>query len=438
MIFNTGKCIVFADKKLEKGSTGKVQGILEMNNKIRFFYGVVGFILLIFLGVSYAWSIFVQPLEEEFGWLRSQTSITFTISMVFFCVGNLAAGRVTSKISPRTSMLITALAMGGGFIASSFTLSLPWIYISYGVACGFAMGFGANVVMSTTLRWFADCQGVASGVLLMGVGFGGIVLSPLATILLNSVGWRKTFFTLGVLLFAVLAIGAMIIQTPSEEFSGKLVEKARKNNVISLRDFKTEEMLHCSAFWLFMAWSVFIGAGSLALISNAVPAAEDILIVSMGEEESVIAATAAMGMISVFNGLGRLALGIIWDRRGYKLSLIIFSMAYGLSMAACAAATVMLNISLLVGGFILLGMTYGGSMSAASAMIGSFFGTKYYSINYACSTCSLIVAALIGPTMIGWLRTSSGSYLSSFLVILGLAFCSLVCCFFIRKPKEEK
>ena len=108
-----------------------------------------------------------------------------------------------------------------------------------------------------------------------------------------------------------------------------------------------------------------------------------------------------MGMISVFNGLGRLALGVIWDRRGYKLSLIIFSMAYGLSMAACAAATVRLNISLLVGGFILLGATYGGSMSAASAMIGSFFGTKYYSINYACATCSLIVAALIGPTMIG-------------------------------------
>ena len=407
-----------------------------MNKKIRLFYGVVGFILLIFLGVSYAWSIFVQPLEEEFGWLRSQTSMAFTISMVFFCVGNLAAGRIMPKISPRTGMFITALAMGGGFIASSFTLSLPWIYISYGVACGFAMGFGANVVLSTTLRWFADCQGVASGVLLMGVGLGGIVLSPLATILLNSVGWRKTFFILGVLLFAVLAVGAMMIQNPSKEFSGKLVEKARKNNVISSRDFKTDEMLHCSAFWLFMAWGVLIGAGSLALISNAVPAAEDILIVTMGEEESVMAATAAMGMISVFNGLGRLALGVIWDRRGYKLSLIIFSMAYGLSMAACAAATVRLNISLLVGGFILLGATYGGSMSAASAMIGSFFGTKYYSINYACATCSLIVAALIGPTMIGWLRTSSGSYLSSFLVILGLSFCSLVCCFFIRKPEK--
>lgn len=407
-----------------------------MNNKIRLFYGIMGFILLIFLGVSYVWSIFIQPLETEFGWLRSQISLTFTISMIFFCMGNLAAGRITPKISPRVGMFITGLAMGTGFIGASFTSSLPWIYISYGVTCGFAMGFGANVVLSTTLRWFADCQGVASGVLLMGVGFGGIALSPLATALLSTVGWRKTFFVLGIILFVVLAVGAMIIQKPSKEFSRELLEKARKNNVISLSDFETKEMLCCPSFWLFMVWSVLIGAGSLALISNAVPAAADILIVSMGEEASLMAATAAMGMISVFNGLGRLVLGVIWDRKGYKLSLIILSVAYGISMAACAAATVKLNISLLVGGFILLGTTYGGSMSAASAMIGSFFGTKYYSINYACSTCSLIVAAAVGPTMIGWLRTSSGSYLSSFNVILGLSFCALVCCFFIRKPEK--
>lgn len=409
-----------------------------MNNKVRLIYGSVGFILLLFLGVNYAWSIFVQPLEAEFGWLRSQTSMTFTISMIFFCVGNLAAGRITPKISPKVGGFITAALMGIGFISSSFTSSLLWIYISYGAGCGFAMGFGANVVLSTTLKWFVDCQGVASGVLLMGVGFGGMVLSPLAVILLNIIGWRKTFFTLGIVLFVVLAAGAVVMQNPSKEFSDKLVEKARKNNVISLRDYEPKEMIRCPSFCLFMVWSVLIGAGSLALVSNAVPAATDIFIASMGGEEAVMAATAAMGMISVFNGLGRLALGVIWDKKGYRLSLIILSVVYGTSMAACAAATIMLNIVLLVGGFILLGMTYGGSMSAASAMIGSFFGTKYYSINYACATCSLIIAAAIGPPLIGWLRTSSGSYLSSFLVILGLSFCSLVCCFFIRKPGETK
>ena len=408
-----------------------------MKNKFRLGYGITGFILLIFLGMIYAWSIFIKPLEMEFGWLRSQTSLIFTISMIGFCVGNLAAGQITPKTSPRVSILIAAVVIGIGFIASSFTSSLPWIYISYGVACGFAVGIGANTILSTTLKWFADRQGVASGALLMGFGFGSMVLSPFVTMLLNTIGWRKTFFVLGIIFSVLLVIGAMIIKNPSKEFSEALVEKARKNNVISSKDFETKEMLRTPSFWLFFAWVILIGAGSLALISNAVPAASDILVVTMGEAEAVMAATAAMGMISTFNGLGRLAFGVIWDKKGYKVSLFIISAAYGISMAACAAATMMLSISLLVVGFIILGMTYGGSMSATSAMIGSFFGTKYYSINYACATCNLIVAASIGPTLIGWLRTSSGSYLSSFLVILGLSICALACSFFIWKPEKS-
>ncbi len=408
-----------------------------MKNKFRLGYGITGFILLIFLGMIYAWSIFIRPLEAEFGWLRSQTSLIFTISMIGFCVGNLAAGQITPKTSPRVSILIAAVVIGIGFIASSFTSSLPWIYISYGVACGFAVGIGANTILSTTLKWFADRQGVASGALLMGFGFGSMVLSPFVTMLLNTIGWRKTFFVLGIIFSVLLVIGAMIIKNPSKEFSEALVEKARKNNVISSKDFETKEMLRTPSFWLFFAWVILIGAGSLALISNAVPAASDILVVTMGEAEAVMAATAAMGMISTFNGLGRLAFGVIWDKKGYKVSLFIISAAYGISMAACAAATMMLSISLLVVGFIILGMTYGGSMSATSAMIGSFFGTKYYSINYACATCNLIVAASIGPTLIGWLRTSSGSYLSSFLVILGLSICALACSFFIWKPEKS-
>ncbi len=83
-----------------------------MKNKFRLGYGITGFILLIFLGMIYAWSIFIRPLEAEFGWLRSQTSLIFTISMIGFCVGNLAAGQITPKTSPRVSMVCRPAGRG--------------------------------------------------------------------------------------------------------------------------------------------------------------------------------------------------------------------------------------------------------------------------------------------------------------------------------------
>lgn len=408
-------------------------------SKHRIVYGITGFILLLFLGMIYAWSIFVAPLEAEFGWVRSQTSLIFSISMIFFCVGNLAAGVITPRTSPRVSILIAAVVICCGFVASSFTSSLPWIYVSYGVACGFAVGLGANVVLSTTLKWFADKQGIASGALLMGFGLGSMALSPFVTMLLTNLGWKHTFVLLGIVFGALLVIGAIICKNPSAEFSAALLEKARKAQKISAKEFTTKEMLKTPVFWIFILWVILVTIGGLALISQAVPAAQDILVLkNMSEAAAVMMATTAMGMISVFNGLGRLGLGVLWDKKGYRVSIMTISIVYAVSMAACAIATKSLSFPILVAGFIILGMSYGASMSACSAMISSFFGTMHYSLNYACASCNLIIAASIGPTLSGFLKTSSGSYFSSFIVILVLALISFVLTFFVKKPQADQ
>ena len=107
-----------------------------------------------------------------------------------------------------------------------------------------------------------------------------------------------------------------------------------------------------------------------------------------------------------------------------------------LSMAACILADMTLSFPLIVVGFVLLGLAYGGSMSSCSAMIGSFFGTKHYSLNYGIASCNLIVASLIGPTILSALLDSSGGYLSSFVVFLVFAAVSFVMLFFVRRPKD--
>ena len=99
----------------------------------RLLYFFVAFVLLMFFGLIYAWSLFVDPLEAEFGWDRSATSVVFTLSIITFCAGMLVAGALEERTSPRTVMLITAACLGLGLIASAFTESLPFIYATYGV-----------------------------------------------------------------------------------------------------------------------------------------------------------------------------------------------------------------------------------------------------------------------------------------------------------------
>jgi chromosome segregation protein len=51
-----------------------------------------GFILLLFLGTSLAWSVFASPLEKAFGWTRAETSFAFTLNTVFFTLGSVITG----------------------------------------------------------------------------------------------------------------------------------------------------------------------------------------------------------------------------------------------------------------------------------------------------------------------------------------------------------
>ena len=80
----------------------------------RLLYFFVAFVLLMFFGLIYAWSLFVDPLEAEFGWDRSATSVVFTLSIITFCAGMLVAGALEERTSPRTVMLITATCLGLG------------------------------------------------------------------------------------------------------------------------------------------------------------------------------------------------------------------------------------------------------------------------------------------------------------------------------------
>lgn len=149
-------------------------------------------------------------------------------------------------------------------------------------------------------------------------------------------------------------------------------------------------------------------------------------------------ATAAMGSVSAMNGLGRLINGFIWDKFGYRVCLTWIAVAFAAGMLCCAFAMMGSNFPLLVAGFMLLGLMYGGNMCSMSAMVGTFFGPKYYGINYAIATCQMIPAAIVGPQILALSQMGSGSYLGAFWVFFGVAIAALIVSLFIKPPKNNR
>ena len=76
---------------------------IEKHKKSRWGYLAVGVVLLLFLGLIYAWSVFRGPLMEDIG---AGVANTFTITMIMFCFGGLLGGIVNGKASPKVTLVL--------------------------------------------------------------------------------------------------------------------------------------------------------------------------------------------------------------------------------------------------------------------------------------------------------------------------------------------
>src|SRR5881397_2641476 len=165
------------------------------------------------LGSLYAWSVFVLPLEREFGWMRAQTSWVFTIAIFIFALTFMLAGRIQDRRGPRICAFIGGVLVSTGFWLASRTASLPYLYLTMGVVVGLGNGFGSTPIPVAS-KWFPDKRGLAVGIMVAGYGAGSAIIGPVASAMIGNIGWRQTFAVLGALFFVMTMLGTWLIQNP--------------------------------------------------------------------------------------------------------------------------------------------------------------------------------------------------------------------------------
>lgn len=393
----------------------------------RWLYVVVGIVLFLFLGLLYAWSLFIAPLEKDFGWTRTQTSLIFTISIIFFCLGGIAGGFITGRKSPGFTILVSAVLLLCGFAASSQINSLPAIFITYGVISGFGIGLSYNAVISSVTRWFPEKPGVISGFLLMGFGLGGLLLGSTANEFIKIMGWRETFLLLGIAFGIIVFIGSRILKFPPPNYVPPAAAAKAKNAGIEGMEINSSLMLKRPTFWIYLVWSILSTALGLAMIGHAAPFAKDL-------NATAELAAFGVGMISVCNGLGRVTLGAICDKIGLKKTMTIINTTYIIAFAFLVAALMNQSTTFLLAGFAFIGLSYGGVPTMNTVFANSFYGKKYFPQNLGLVNMSLIGAAILGPYVAGTLHTASGSYLSTLYAMGIFAIIALGVNFLIKKP----
>lgn len=393
---------------------------------IRWLYALVGLIVLLFAGFVYGWSVFAAPIAASFpDWTKAQLSLTFTICIAFFCLGGFFAGNLSKKIPVRVNVIISGVLFLLGFTLVSKAQSLPMLYASYGVLCGLASGFAYNSVMSVMTKWFPAIQGTISGVLLMGFGSSSMILGSVFTAMTGAPGsWRGFFQMMGIVMAVVMVVGSFFFKLPSADLL-----PAAKAKSSALGDFTPTQMICKPSFWLFFLWAILISGIGLAVISQAKPFAD-----AIGVGVSTATITLVVGFISVCNGLGRVIFGGLFDKIGWRLTMNIVNAVSLASVLILVAALLMNHFVLVVAGFIVTGLAYGGAPTMGSAFIGRFFGQKNYPVNFSIGNMNLLVASFAG-TLAGMLYDMSQSYFSTLIAIGICSVVAFVVMNLIRPPK---
>lgn len=376
------------------------------------------------LGAGYAWSVFQGPLMEEFGWTTSQASLAFSISFAMVPVAMMVFGPLQDKIGPKWITFFGGLMFGAGMILTSFITSIGMLYVTYGLILGFGIGSAYGCTTATTVKWFPDKKGLAGGLTAAGFGSGALVFAPIARSLISNVGIQSTFFYMGIGLLILICGAALTLSAPEKAIvSGKAQ--------ISQIDKKPKQILKTSTFWLL--WGVYILGciAGLMMIGHASMIAQEHLGYAVG------AATVVVMIVSLSNTFGRIIWGSVSDKVGrYKTVMLMFiTSSVGLLL-------LFFNISAVLGviGIIFIALSFGGFLGIYPGITADNWGSVFNGSNYGVMFTAYGVAAVGGPMMAAFLKTSSGgSYTMPFIIslVLNLVGLALILLMINRKNKKE-
>ena len=389
----------------------------------RWVYAIVGVIVLLFAGLVYAWSVLSTPIAAEFtGWTKAQLSLTFTLVMILFCIGSLLCGLLAGKLSAKNAVRVSAVLFLAGFFIASHCQSPITLYLGFGLLCGLASGLAYNGVMSTMVKWFPDKPGLISGVLLMGFGGGSFLIGKLyqAWTPAGIGGWRTSFVVLGIICCVVLAVCSFFFVAPGADFTvpagkgGRAVAAPRE-------DIKPAVMLKRPAFWLYYVWAIAVSAAGLALISQASG-----VVWEASADQTAASVATIVGLISICNAVGRVLFGGMYDKFGRSLSMQLVNGLFILTSVVLLLAMSSRSVVVVIIGFVIGGLAYSGVTPTNSAFCRAYFGPTSYPVNFPLINSNLIFASF-GSTISGALYDASGSYSSTFFLIIGLAVAGILC-----------
>lgn len=405
------------------------------NKKPNFFYGyfVVGAAFLAMaaaFGTIYTYGVFFKPLSLELGMTRAVTSGANSLRLLLSGVIGILAGRVNDRLGPRVILVACGFFLGLGYVLMS-QISATWqLYLFNGVLIGIGMSGLYVPLVSTTARWFVKRRGVMTGIVVSGLGFGTLVMPPIASRLIYAYDWRTSYWILGIMVLVLTLLAAQFLRRdPSQK--GLLPwgegEVNQESPNLAGRGFSFREAIYTRQFWMICAMFFCFAFGIQVILVHIVPHATD-LGISAINAANILAITGLVGIA------GRIILGIAGDRMGNRIIIIISFTMLSVILFWLPFAKTAWTLYLFAAIF---GFAYGGFASLQSPLVAELFGLSSHGIILGVIQFGNTLAGAIGPVIAGRIFDIMDNYNIAFLICATLGTVAVVIALLFKQTTSQ-
>jgi len=369
-------------------------------------------------GSAYTFSAFVESLQRDFGASRGSVSLVFSLAgFLYFGLG-IVSGPLADRFGARRLAVAGMIMTGLGLAAASLARTLFEVYAAYGLGVGLGVGCAYVPAIGAVQRWFVRRRGFASGLAVSGIGMGTLVMPPLASLLIETLGWRGAYLVLGALAAVIGGGLALLIESdprdrnlgPDGDPPQTGPQSTRPEGMSVKEAIRSRRFISLYAACLICAFGVFVP------FVHLVPYARD-----HGVAPS--AAVLLLGVIGIGSTAGRFFLGGIADRMGRQLSLLLMFAGMALALTIWVVSTDFWSLAAFA---FVYGIFYGGWVAVLPAVVMDYFGGRNVSGLIGILYTSVAFGTLIGPSAAGFAFDASHSYTVPILASAGANIIALL------------
>jgi len=410
-----------------------------MKNKIFYGWFIVGASFLIMaLGWGIVFntsSIFIEPMSETLNMSRKAMNFTFTLRAIFMLIISLFSGVIFKKFKIINVMKICSITLGVTFFLHSYIQSPIMLYFLNSLSTISVILISVLPLSAILNNWFHIKRGLVVGISFMGSGIGGMIFNPIAGYIIANYNWRFAYQILGVLMIIiVIPITFLLLKTRPKDIgeyplgSSKEIEKQNENSDEKLPGITLSEAMKTVRFWAISVGSVLLSIIGLSLMVNISPH-----LTNIGYSVTYAANVVALVMGSL--AFGKIVLGHLFDKLGLRIatSVAVFSLIIG--TLGMLYATKFIALFAIVAG---TGIGTAFYTIANPIITTKVFGSKDYSSIYGFLTAVIGIGGIISPMIVGFLYDISGSYYSSYKIMLVLGIVTFVIYQFVFPKKENQ